>query len=143
MSHHWIVALIFTTSIAAYAAIMWILLGVARHFSHRITIMMDTRYGFRDAGVLLMRKARQETGPAPGRHRAIEPLQPTRVELTGYVPENDPGNFYYKPPAGGDQHVVLGDPLTVPEQGWPPPSPLRAIDDPANTVVLRVGDRDG
>jgi hypothetical protein len=153
MNGHWWAAIWFVLSIAGFTAIMWILLGFAVHAKHRITIMLDTRYGWKDAGVLLMRKARQETGPPPGRHRAIEPLRPTFVKNPLPLPagngepwpDEDDSTYYERHGDGprNEHTVVLGDPLSVDEQPWPPPSPLRAIDDPANTVVLRAGDRHG
>lgn len=52
-----------------FAAVAWVLFGVAHHY-HRVLLMkLDSGYGFKDAAVLLRRKTRRENGYEPGKHR--------------------------------------------------------------------------
>lgn len=67
---HWWRAIIFVTSIAAYVAVLWILLAFARHAHQRILIMLNTGYYWKDAGQILRREARKAAGPKAGAHRA-------------------------------------------------------------------------
>ena len=68
--------ILITIAVTAIGTVAYIVLGAARHVSHRITIKLDSGYGWKDAGVLLRRKTRQEYTGEPGRHRAEEQQPP-------------------------------------------------------------------
>ena len=97
---HWETAVLFVTLIAAYAAAMWILLAFARHAHHRITMMLDSGYGWADAGVMLRRKTKKENGPDPGRHARTAPEHPVAIG-----------------------ELVTGVRAELEQQAWPPPDP--------------------
>jgi len=108
MNTRWWEAILFVTSITAYAAFMWILLAFARHAHRRILIMLDQNYYWKDAGVILRRESRKDSGPVPGAHRAPTSKR-SRAKAEVLAIEDAPW------PPGGADGVILGDPLTVPE----------------------------
>ena len=91
--NHWLAAVLFTTLIAAYGCIMWILLAIAVHAHHRIVVMLDTGYGWRDAGYILRRKKRAEYGPKPGAHRPRPRAQAQVLSIKNSPPWPPPGSL--------------------------------------------------
>ena len=73
MTGHWWKAILFATTITAYGGFMWIMFAFVIHAHRRIVIMLDQGYYWKDAGAILRREKRKESGPKPkpgGAHRA-------------------------------------------------------------------------
>jgi len=90
MNARWWEAILFVTSLAAYAAAMWILLAFARHAHRVILIMLDTGYYWKDSTAILRRETRRAHEPRPGAHRAPKPKQRKRAAAEILAIEDSP-----------------------------------------------------
>lgn len=143
---HWLRAILFTTTIAAYAGFMWIGFAFVVHAHRRIVIMLDTGYYWKDAGAILRREKRAQYGPKPGAHRPRPRAQAQVLAIKNSPPWPDP-----EPPDIIDAlRMVPETDLLVPD-GWIPatsrdqtvPIGMGVSDLPATRTIELGGRGDG